>query len=240
MIDQEVESRVAAYQGNPQALQQKYATSQQLIDLLALQKIKSAKEAAAREMQMQLAQQQAANGEANSTVAQQREKEVMDMTKNELASQRGELMQQQQVEQKQAMQKLMGGIASAEGAASAMQPQAMAAGGIVAFKEGDGVKDERYKRKEGESLSDFNNRILQLELQDKKAGMSYEKARALMLCRTLVDDNGDLILQDSDVEAVLDMDGRVTSAAYVVALEHNGYDEDDIGDLVKNSSEAVG
>ena len=80
----------------------------------------------------------------------------------------------------------------------------------------------------------------EIKLQDKKAGMSYEKARALMLCRTLVDDNGDLILQDSDVEAVLDMDGRVTSAAYVVALEHNGYDEDDIGDLVKNSSEAVG
>jgi hypothetical protein len=72
MIDQEVNSRVAAYKGNPQALQQKYAVSQQLIDLLALQKIKSMQESAAREMQMQLAQQQAANGESNSTVAQQR------------------------------------------------------------------------------------------------------------------------------------------------------------------------
>lgn len=170
MIDQEVASRVAAYKGNPQALQQKYAASQQLIDLLALQKIKSAQEAAAREMQMQMAQQQAANGESNMTVAQQREKEVMDMTKQELVQQRGALAQQQQTEQKQAMQQLMGGIASAQGAASAMEPKAMAAGGIVAFDDGGPTnKDERKKRKEGESLSDFNARLLQLELEEKKA-----------------------------------------------------------------------
>lgn len=175
MIDQDINARVAAYKGNPQALQQKYAASQQLIDLLALQKIKSAQEAAAREMQMQMAQQQAANGESNMTVAQQREKEVMDMTKNELAQQRGELAQQQDIEQKQAMQKLMGGIASAEGAASAMQPQAMAAGGIVAFKEGDGVKDERYKRKEGESFEDFRTRVLALEQADTQARLKQER-----------------------------------------------------------------
>ena len=169
MIDQEVASRVQEFKGKPQALQQQYAASQQLIDLLALQKIKSMQEAAARQMQLQMAQQQAANGESSSTIAQQREKEVMDMTKNELAQQRGDLAQQQGVEQKEAMQKLMGGIASAEGAASVMEPKAMAAGGIVAFKEGDGVKDERYKRKEGESLSDFNARMLQLELEERKA-----------------------------------------------------------------------
>jgi hypothetical protein len=136
MIDQEVASRVQEFKGKPQALQEKYAASQQLIDLLALQKIKSMQESAAREMQLQMAQQQAANGESNSTIAQQREKEVMDMTKQELAQQRGELAKQQQSEQQQAMQKLMGGIASAPGAASAMEPQAMAAGGIVAFDNG--------------------------------------------------------------------------------------------------------
>lgn len=142
MIDQEVAARVQEFKGKPQALQQQYAASQQLIDLLALQKIKSMQEAAARQMQLQMAQQQAANGESSSTIAQQREKEVMDMTKNELAQQRGELAQQQGVEQKEAMQKLMGGIASAEGAASAMEPKAMAAGGIVAFKEG-GAADKK-------------------------------------------------------------------------------------------------
>ena len=142
MIDQEVASRVQEFKGKPQALQQQYATSQQLIDLLALQKIKSMQEAAARQMQLQMAQQQAANGESSSTIAQQREKEVMDMTKNELAQQRGELAQQQGVEQQQAMQKLMGGITNAQGAASAMEPKAMAAGGIVAFKEG-GPSDKK-------------------------------------------------------------------------------------------------
>jgi hypothetical protein len=147
MIDQEVASRVAAYKGNPQALQQKYAASQQLIDLLALQKIKSAQEAAAREMQMQMAQQQAANGESNMTVAQQREKEVMDMTKQELVQQRGALAQQQQQEQQQAMQKLMGGITNAQGAASAMEPKAMAAGGIVAFNGEDNEQEVGSEKK---------------------------------------------------------------------------------------------
>jgi hypothetical protein len=175
MIDQEVASRVQEFKGKPQALQEKYAASQQLIDLLALQKIKSMQESAAREMQLQMAQQQAANGESSSTIAQQREKEVMDMTKQELAQQRGELAKQQQSEQQQAMQKLMGGIASAPGAASAMEPQAMAAGGIVAFKEGDGVKDERYKRKEGESFEDFRTRVLAMEQADTQARLKQER-----------------------------------------------------------------
>jgi len=179
MIDREVASRVAAYKGDPQALQQKYAASQQLIDLLALQKIKSAQEAAAREMQMQMAQQQAANGEASSTIAQQREKEVMDMTKNELAQQRGDLAQQQQTEQKEAMQKLMGGIASAPGAASAMEPKAMAAGGIVAFDDGGPTnKDERYKRKEGESFEDFRARILAMEQAANQERLKRERSEA--------------------------------------------------------------
>jgi hypothetical protein len=170
MIDREVASRVQEFKGKPQALQQQYAASQQLIDLLALQKIKSMQEAAARQMQLQMAQQQAANGEASSTIAEQREKEVMDMTKQELAQQRGELLQQEQTEQKQAMQKLMGGITNAQGAASAMEPKAMAAGGIVAFDNGGSTnKDEQKKRKEGESLSDFNARMLQLELEERKA-----------------------------------------------------------------------
>jgi hypothetical protein len=176
MIDQEVASRVQEFKGKPQALQEKYAASQQLIDLLALQKIKSMQESAARQMQLQMAQQQAANGESNMTVAQQREKEVMDMTKNELAQQRGELAQQQGVEQKEAMQKLMGGIASAPGAASAMEPQAMAAGGIVAFDDGGPTnKDERYKRKEGESFEDFRARVLAMEQAANQERLKQER-----------------------------------------------------------------
>jgi len=128
-----VDDRVSAYMSNPKPLEQRYAMTQDLLDLLALQKIKSQKDAAARQMQMQMAQQQAQNGEASMTVAQQREKEVNDLTKNELAQQRGDTAQHQAEEQQAKMQKMLGGVASAPGAATAAQPQAMAAGGIVGY-----------------------------------------------------------------------------------------------------------
>lgn len=141
-----VEDRVAAYRGNPAPLQQRYAMSQDLLDLLALQKIKSEKESAARQMQLQMAQQGAAEG-AEMTVAQQREKEVMDLTKNELAQQRGETAQQQVSEQQSNIQKLMSGIARAPGAQAAAQPKMMAAGGIVAFQEGGSTLDAARERR---------------------------------------------------------------------------------------------
>lgn len=142
-----VEDRVAAYRGNPAPLQQRYAMSQDLLDLLALQKIKSEKEAAARQMQMQMAQQQAQQGEGAMTVAQQREKEVMDMTKNELAQQRGDTAQQQTEQQQANMQRLMSGIARAPGAQAAAQPKMMAEGGIVAFAEGGTPLDAARERR---------------------------------------------------------------------------------------------
>lgn len=161
MIDQQISSRVAAYRDNPQQLQQRYAVSQELIDLLALQKIKSDKEAAAREMQLKMAQQQAANGEMP-TVAQQRENEVMDLTKQEIASQRGDLLQQQEKEKQQRMNQLMSGVANAPGAQNAMTQQAMAAGGIVAFSGEDQsyVTEERPKRLPGESNEAYRQRLI--------------------------------------------------------------------------------
>lgn len=134
-----VDDRVAAYMGNTKPLEQRYAMSQDLLDLLALQKIKSQKEAAARQMQLQMAQQGQQNGQANMTVAQQREQEVNELTKNELAQQRGDTAQKQAGDQQAAMQKMMSGIAAAPGAAAAAQPKAMAAGGIVAFPTGGDV-----------------------------------------------------------------------------------------------------
>jgi hypothetical protein len=145
-----VEDRVSAYRGNPAPLQQRYAMSQDLLDLLALQKIKSEKEAAARDMQLKMGQQAAAQGGEPPTIAAQREKEVMDLTKNELAQQRGDTAQQQQAQQQAMAQKMMGGIAAAPGAQAAAQPKMMATGGIVAFAEGGdtGKKplDEEAKR----------------------------------------------------------------------------------------------
>lgn len=189
-----VEDRVAAYRGNPAPLQQRYAVSQDLLDLLALQKIKSEKDAAMRQMQMQMSQQQAAQGAEPMTVAQQREKEVMEMTKNELAQQRGETAQQQTQQQQQAMQKMMAGIAGAPGAQAAAQPRMMATGGIVAFATGDAVEDPRRKRREGESFTDYRKRMFELdeqmyrERQTQRAAASEAERK-----RRLAERGGELI-----------------------------------------------
>jgi len=51
-IDRDVNSVVEAYRGNDYALQERYAIDKRLIDLLALQKLKSEREAATKEIQM--------------------------------------------------------------------------------------------------------------------------------------------------------------------------------------------
>jgi len=160
MINQDIQSRVDAFRGNPDALAQRYQQSQQLIDLLALQKIKSEKEAAARQMQMQMAQQQAKNGQPP-TIAEQREREVLDLTKNEVQQQQSALRAQQQQQQQAAMQKLLSGIAAAPGAMSAAQPQAMAAGGIVAFAEGMRPIDQIKKELERETDPQKREELIQ-------------------------------------------------------------------------------
>jgi len=141
-IDQEIQRKVDAYRGNPQALQQRYAQNQQLIDLLALQKLKSEMDAAKRDMQMKMEQQPG-------TIKQQREQELLQRTKDDMVQQTQGVLQQRQVQQQQNLQRAaQGGI----GALAPQQPPApspaqqvanqsqpvprMAAGGIVAFQPG--------------------------------------------------------------------------------------------------------
>jgi len=154
-----VEDRVSAYRGNPAPLQQRYAMSQDLLDLLALQKLKSEKDAAVRQMQLAMGQQDAQQGMESMTIAQQREKEVTELTKNELAQQRGDTAGQQVQEQQRSLQQAMsGGIASAPGASAVAQPKMMATGGIVAFAEGGdtGTADGR-KPPDGAALKAFQD-----------------------------------------------------------------------------------
>ena len=139
-----VQARVDAYRGNPQALEKKYQMSKELIDLLALQKLKTEREAAAREMQLEMAGQQG----QPATVAQQREQEALETNKQELMQQQGALMQQQTAQRNQNLQNVMSGNAPRMAAAAPQgglpnlpapnvaTPKAMAAGGIVAFADG--------------------------------------------------------------------------------------------------------
>lgn len=143
MIDRDVEARMDAYRGNPQALAQKYAVGQELLDLIALQKLKSEKESAMRDMQLQMAQQ----GKPP-TIAQRREAEVLGMTKDEILQQQGGIMKQKQDAQQKALEELAAQRNPAAGIPTLPTPEvmpeaAMAAGGIVAFAGGGGTWDKK-------------------------------------------------------------------------------------------------
>jgi hypothetical protein len=149
-IDQQVQQTADAYRGKPQMLQQKYAQNQQLIDLLALQKLKSDKEEASRQMALSM-------GGKPPTIADQRESQVLDMTKKEIVDQQSGVMQNKMQQQQAAQQKLMQSAGAPQMPAQAMPqqpqqqpqqppaaglaglpanniaPKMMAGGGIVAF-----------------------------------------------------------------------------------------------------------
>jgi hypothetical protein len=116
-----------------------------LLKALAAAKVKKMQDAAKRELELQMAQQQAASGEGNKTVVQQLQEGVEKDTAQEMMQalsggikQAGQMSAQPQGQP----QPMSGGIAAAPGANQAAQPEAMAAGGIVAFKEGDKVEGE--------------------------------------------------------------------------------------------------
>ncbi len=123
-----VQRKKAAYQDNPQGLQQRYQQSQQLTDLLALQQLKSEKEAAARNMQMAMQQNPA-------TIAQQREQEVLGLIKQEQGRNLGKVSQQ------------VGGVLGQRQKESTQRRQqmGMAQGGIVGFNRG-GLQEEALRK----------------------------------------------------------------------------------------------
>jgi len=149
-IDQDIAQRVDAYRGNPQALQQRYAANQELLDLLALQRLKSEKDDAMRKVQLEMQQDP-------QTIKQQKERQLLEMTKQDLVKQTTGIMQNAQKKQQKNMQRV-----AKQGAANPQQvqkmqaglgalaqrqqqqgqaPMRMAAGGIVAFRDGGGVDE---------------------------------------------------------------------------------------------------
>lgn len=89
-----------------------------------------------------------------------------------------------------------------------------------------------------QSLTEAERSKYELQLQDKKNGFQFEKARRLFVCKTLVDENGSRILQDSDEPLVENIDGGLVALLYSEAQKHCGYEKDEIKDLIKNSSGA--
>jgi len=130
-IDRQIQARMALGQDR---LQQEYAQTQQLIDLLALQKLSKEKAEAARAVQASMQTNPA-------TVKDQLEQQLMASNKQGIASMMpGIQMQGQRMQQAQARQ--MAGIPSQ----SAPNMARMAGGGIVAFQEGGSISNELIYR----------------------------------------------------------------------------------------------
>lgn len=129
-LDAQIEQRMDAYRGNPKKLQQRYGANKELLDLLALQKLTSEKKAVAADMQMKMQQQPG-------TIAQQREQEALQLTKQEMGGTLGELagrtkgtLDQKQRMQQQNMQRMAkaqprkpAGIAGLPGLGGGAQPR---------------------------------------------------------------------------------------------------------------------
>ncbi len=135
-IDKLIEQKADAYRGNPQALQKRYSQNQELMDLLAMQKLKSEKETAARDMALKADQ-------IPGTIAEQYEQQLVSMNKNEMANQVAGVLGQKQKQAQQRQQAM--GIApqqrpqgAPQGIANQPRPnmQGMAQGGIVGYQEG--------------------------------------------------------------------------------------------------------
>ena len=157
-IDQQVQQTADAYRGKPQMLQQKYAQNQQLIDLLALQKLKSDKEEASRQMALSMGGQ----GKPP-TIADQRESQVLDMTKKEVIDEQAGVMQNKMKQMQDAQKKVLQSAGAppmpgqstpqpqeppSAGLAGLPAPniQGMAGGGIVAFDQGGSTGEEEARR----------------------------------------------------------------------------------------------
>ena len=208
-IDQQIESRKDAYRGNPQQLQKRYSQNKELVDLLALQQMKSDQEAVKRN--------QALSAEQNAgTVAEKLEAEVLNGYKQNLAGKvkdtRGVLQTKQANQQRNmgrmaaaAAQPKPTGLAGLTGAAGqaglggmrrppiqgtqgipSQVPTRMAAGGIVGYATGDLITLTPEQKARAEQLfgASAESYIARLE------GMTEENAAAAALLNPLNSEAG--------------------------------------------------
>lgn len=126
-IDRQIQDRVDQFRGNPNLLQRRYQQDKNLIDLLALQKLKSEKEDAVKQIQMSMQT-------SPLTIKQQREQQVMGLTTNQVAQGVGNALRNKQAQQQRNLQRV-----AQTGIAGRAPTMGMAEGGIVGFAPGGGV-----------------------------------------------------------------------------------------------------
>ena len=198
-LDQDIEQRVNAYRGNPQALQQRYAANQELLDLLALQRLKSEKDDAARKVQMEMQ-------ENPQTIKQQKERQLFEMTKQDLVNQTAGIMQNKRNRQQKNLQRVarqgpagprqmqsgLGALAQRQRQPQRPQQAPMgrmmkaAEGGIVAFVNGGNVTQaeiNQYRRSGGRATATLTDDEIRARIEDARKGnvaaMTNAEVRAL-------------------------------------------------------------
>ena len=167
-IDTQVQDKMDAYRGNPQQLMKMYQQNKELVDLLALQKLKSEKDAAKRQLEMQMQQQPG-------TIKQQREQEAFQRTKDELAQQTKGILQQKQQKQQANLQRMAKGKsglgALAQNRPTPVQTQApkpmLAGGGIVAFQPGGEVSTSPFRRGVQGIMEDIGDTTARKKLENQ-------------------------------------------------------------------------
>ena len=137
-LGSDVQNRVDAYKDNPVALQQRYMKSQELVDLLALQKMKSEKDAYARDMQMKM------NNNPN-TIKQQLEAEMVGRTKDDVVRGVAGVLKNKQSQAQSNINKVAESGVAGQQASNMLK---LADGGIVGFAgpEGSEVPKNREEQ----------------------------------------------------------------------------------------------
>ena len=170
-IDREINALKEAYSGNPQALQNRYAKNKKLVELLALQSIKSDLDEKKNSIAMMMNTNPA-------TIKQQREQEVFGRTAQDVAQQLGGVLQtakNQQMARRRPAPQGLGALMPQQGQRP-QQPQRMQAGGIVAFQEGNLVKPPRTQEEQIQYLIDQNLTDEQIREEVKKLGLLPQAA----------------------------------------------------------------
>lgn len=109
-----------------------------------------------------------------------------------------------------------------------------------------GFTQTRYHAIQVEPYGDFRIRSLterdrtkfEEGLLNKRGAVNEDhllSSRRRLIGMCLVDQDGNLLLAEADIDKLAELDGKLTGALYDACLEHCGFSDEDIQEAVKNS-----
>ena len=175
-IDSQINDRMQMYAGNPQALQQRYAQTQELVDLLALQKMKNDRAAAANAIQ-------GAMQTDTNTYKGQLEQEAMQGARSDVMRSMGPGIQQQGQQMAQMQNRAAMGLPTQ----AAPNMRGLAQGGIVGYQAGGdimGPPEPNLYQRMGQGLKNYGTNAQEsmgiLKAAKAGIGVPYEERSAVM------------------------------------------------------------